>query len=247
MKGGNQLEYPLDSPTYLPAFDDGAWVQQELQQASETWRSEKWPPQSNVLILDHNRGESKIKYYNDAGLTTLLEGPDPQIRFILLAPTNQEKIQHEITDHEAAKIYYKNGLLDDPDYQTPLPNDGLTQTVKEEGSSVRIEYVAEEKTHAPRGPQLLVTQLDASEDEIPSQLNISRESLFEVLTKYDIAPLACSHIRGQEQAFGSRACRDESGNVVSFGECQSTISTGVVSGGDPSRLASRLETGILSQ
>lgn len=247
MKGGNQLEYPLDSPTYLPAFDDGAWVQQELQQASETWRSEKWPPQSNVLILDHNRGESKIKYYNDAGLTTLLEGPDPQIRFILLAPTNQEKIQHEITDHEAAKIYYKNGLLDDPDYQTPLPNDGLTQTVKEEGSSVRIEYVAEEKTHAPRGPQLLVTQLDASEDEIPSQLNISRESLFEVLTKYDIAPLACSHIKGQEQAFGSRACRDESGNVVSFGECQSTISTGVVSGGDPSRLASRLETGILSQ
>lgn len=197
----------MDSPTRVPAFDDGTWVQQELQQTSETWRSEKWPPppQSNVLILDHNRGESTIRYYNDAGLTALLKGPDPQIRFILPVPTNQEKIQHEITAHEAAKPCYKIGLLDDPDYQTLLPNDGLTQTVKEEGPSVHIEYVADKNTRAPRGPQMLVTQLDPSEEGILSQLNISRKSLFEVLTKYDIAPPACSHIRGQEQAFGSRA------------------------------------------
>lgn len=229
------LEYPLNAPSYLPAFDDGPWVQQELQQASETWRSEKWAPQSNVLILDHSWGESKIEYYDDAGLTTLLEGPDPQVRFLLLAPTNQEKIQHEIKDHKAAKVYYNNGLLDDPDYQTPLPNDSLTHTVKEVGRSAHIEDPAEEKTHAPRVSQAL-TQPDAKVEEIPSQLNISRKSLLEVLTKYDIAPLACSHIRGQEQVFGSRACRDESGKVVSSGESQSSIiSTSGVREGDPSR------------
>lgn len=238
MNGDNLSEYPLNAPSFLPAFDDGPWVQQELQQASETWRSEKWPPQSNVLILDHSRGESTIKYYDDAGLTTLLEGPDPQIRFILLAPTNQEKIQHEIKDHKAAKMYYNNGLLDDPDYETPLPNDGLTHTVKKEGRSAPIDDPAEETTHAPRVSQML-TQPDAKVEEIPSQLNISRKSLLEVLTKYDIAPLACSHIRGQEQVFGSRACRDESGKVVSFGKSQpSTISTSGVREGHPSRPAS---------
>lgn len=100
MNRGNPLEYPLNAPLYLPAFDDGQWVQQELQQASETWRSEKWSLQSNVLILDHDRGDSTIRYDDDAGLTTLLEEPDPQIRFIRLAPTNQEKIQHKITDHK---------------------------------------------------------------------------------------------------------------------------------------------------
>jgi hypothetical protein len=38
------------------------------------------------------------------------------------------------------------------------------------------------------------------------------------LTKYDIAPAACSHIRGQEQIFGSRVTKDENGQVQAFGE-----------------------------
>lgn len=88
MNQGSPLEYPLNAPSYIPALDDGPWVQQELQQETKTWRSEKWPPQSNVLILDYAKGVSTIEYYDDAGITTLLEGPDPQVRFILLAPTN---------------------------------------------------------------------------------------------------------------------------------------------------------------
>lgn len=117
-------------------------------------------------------------------------------------------------------MYYNNGLLDDPDSETPLPNDGLNHTVKKEGRSAHLEDAAQEKKHTARRSQV-PTQSHAREEEIPSQLDISRRSLFEILTKYDIAPLACSHIRGQEQAFGSRACRDESGKVVSFGEFQS--------------------------
>jgi hypothetical protein len=51
-----------------------------------------------------------------------------------------------------------------------------------------------------------------------SKFNISRHSLFNILTKYDIAPAACSHIRGQEQIFGSRVTKDENGQVQAFGE-----------------------------
>jgi hypothetical protein len=52
-----------------------------------------------------------------------------------------------------------------------------------------------------------------------SKFNISRHALFKILTTYDIAPAACSHIRGQEQIFGSRVTKDENGQVRAFGEC----------------------------
>ncbi|KAL2192216.1 hypothetical protein P885DRAFT_48206 [Corynascus similis CBS 632.67] len=42
----------------------------------------------------------------------------------------------------------------------------------------------------------------------PGELNISRKSLLKILTKYHVAPAACSHIRGQEQVYGSRVLRD---------------------------------------
>lgn len=50
------------------------------------------------------------------------------------------------------------------------------------------------------------------------KLNISRRALFDIMTTYDIAPAACSHIRGQEQIFGSRVTKDEKGEVLAFGE-----------------------------
>jgi hypothetical protein len=51
-----------------------------------------------------------------------------------------------------------------------------------------------------------------------SKFNISRRALFKILTKYDIAPAACSHIRGQEQIFGSRITKDGNGRVQAFGK-----------------------------
>lgn len=38
-------------------------------------------------------------------------------------------------------------------------------------------------------------------------LNVSHGALLKILTKYDFAPASCSHIRGQEQVFGSRIAR----------------------------------------
>ncbi|KAI2476219.1 hypothetical protein Ptr902_12295 [Pyrenophora tritici-repentis] len=65
--------------------------------------------------------------------------------------------------------------------------------------------------------------IDPSEPEPPvrweaSRFNISRRSLIKILTKYDIAPAACSHLRGQEQIFGSRVTKSEQGHVQGFGK-----------------------------
>ncbi|PSN67407.1 hypothetical protein BS50DRAFT_494021 [Corynespora cassiicola Philippines] len=51
---------------------------------------------------------------------------------------------------------------------------------------------------------------------VSDEFNISRESLFKILTAYDIAPAACSHIRGQEQIFGSRVTKNESNEIEAF-------------------------------
>ncbi|KAJ4368478.1 hypothetical protein N0V83_006835 [Neocucurbitaria cava] len=49
-----------------------------------------------------------------------------------------------------------------------------------------------------------------------SKFNISRAALTKILTMYNIAPAACSHIRGQEQIFGSRVTKDKVGAVQAF-------------------------------
>ncbi|KAF2177528.1 hypothetical protein K469DRAFT_807439 [Zopfia rhizophila CBS 207.26] len=51
---------------------------------------------------------------------------------------------------------------------------------------------------------------------IVDQFNISRKALFSILTKYDIAPAACSHIRGQEQIFGSRISKTDDNVARTF-------------------------------
>lgn len=43
-----------------------------------------------------------------------------------------------------------------------------------------------------------------------NKLNISREALLKLLTRYDIAPGTRSHIRGQEQVFDSGNIKNES-------------------------------------
>ncbi|KAJ4407220.1 hypothetical protein N0V91_004103 [Didymella pomorum] len=46
------------------------------------------------------------------------------------------------------------------------------------------------------------------------RMNISRSALLKVLEAYDIAPGTCSHIRGQEQIFGSRTTKNKTTNEV---------------------------------
>ncbi|KAF1842615.1 uncharacterized protein K460DRAFT_380436 [Cucurbitaria berberidis CBS 394.84] len=51
---------------------------------------------------------------------------------------------------------------------------------------------------------------------VASTFNISQRALFKIMTNYDIAPAASSHIRGQEQTFGSKVSVNESGEVQAF-------------------------------
>ncbi|KAK8243412.1 hypothetical protein HDK90DRAFT_409253 [Phyllosticta capitalensis] len=46
-----------------------------------------------------------------------------------------------------------------------------------------------------------------------SEMNITQETLLKILSKYHVAPDAASHIRGQEQTFGSRLSFSKSGEV----------------------------------
>ncbi|EFR01093.1 hypothetical protein MGYG_04097 [Nannizzia gypsea CBS 118893] len=64
-------------------------------------------------------------------------------------------------------------------------------------SVIKANALADEKTTAH------------VEDEVADELNISLDSLLKVLARYDFPPSACSHIRGQEQIFGSRIGRDD--------------------------------------
>ncbi|KAM5429262.1 hypothetical protein McanCB56680_007458 [Microsporum canis] len=137
--------YPLGLSSYSPALDDGRLCQKELKSVSTSWRSEKYPAASKVLVLDHDRG---------------------------VESTPHEKVLHRINTNAAAVSVLKaNALVD-------------------------------EKAEAH------------GEDEVADELNISLDSLLKVLTRYDFPPSACSHIRGQEQIFGSRIGRDEQKNDV---------------------------------
>ena len=67
-------DYPFCLPSYIPAFDDGLLARQELEPKgpSATWRSERFPAESNVLVLDHNHGQGRQRYCNDAEIVHLL-------------------------------------------------------------------------------------------------------------------------------------------------------------------------------
>lgn len=51
----------------------------------------------------------------------------------------------------------------------------------------------------------------------PSQIDITSNALLKVLMHYNIAPAACTHIRGQEQVYGSRLTHDDNGQLESIG------------------------------
>ena len=73
-------DYPFCLPSYIPAFDDGLLARQELEPKgkSASWRSERYPAQSNVLILDHNDGKGRQRCCNDAEIAQMLVGSQCQ-------------------------------------------------------------------------------------------------------------------------------------------------------------------------
>ncbi|PYH81145.1 hypothetical protein BO82DRAFT_336719 [Aspergillus uvarum CBS 121591] len=175
-------QYPFSLPSYCSGLDDGSFCQRELKEESRSWRSEKYAPVSNVMVLEHDHGVGSARFYDDGEMDQLLAAEhQPQLRIILLQPTPQEKLLHTIDDPAVLKALLTNELISD-----------------------RVTEPENEKVP------------DQREDDVPSQLNITRSCLLRILTRYDIAPAAASHIRGQEQIFGSRQQRDEEGKMCSF-------------------------------
>ncbi|KAL5335286.1 hypothetical protein BJX70DRAFT_390765 [Aspergillus crustosus] len=178
MSENPHLNYPFPLPSFCPGLDDGHFCQRELKEESRSWRSEKYPTVSNVLVFDHNHGEGSTAVYNDADIDRFLAQEDhqPQLRIILLHPTPEKRILRTLRDPEVVKTLLKNELIQD---QKITPSDPKFE--------------------------------DEFEDQTSSLLNITRDSLLKILSRYDIAPAASSHIRGQEQVFGSRQLREDDG------------------------------------
>ena len=74
--------YPFNLPSYHLAFDDGKFCEEELNNPSTSWRSEEYPCNSNVLILDHHQGVGTSQHYDDAGIDELLSARHPSSSLI---------------------------------------------------------------------------------------------------------------------------------------------------------------------
>ena len=94
-----------------------------------------------------------------------------------------------------------------------------------------VKRIASEVAKNPKAAKVLrVNELYDKDDEDDrdnakkadgaalNHLNISHRSLMRILTWYDIAPTACSHVRGQEQVFGSRTQKNAQNDITSVGE-----------------------------
>ena len=94
-----------------------------------------------------------------------------------------------------------------------LPSPVETITVKDEGT---VRTIEKDELGSGSSGEEDAPRISQFAKPTPAELNISRRSLVKILTRYDVAPAACSHIRGQEQVYGSRVLRDM-GETKSFG------------------------------
>ncbi|KAL4918890.1 hypothetical protein BDW62DRAFT_217364 [Aspergillus aurantiobrunneus] len=96
----------------------------------------------------------------------------------------------------------------------PTPEKRILRTLRDPDAVRNLikNELIKDQTTTPADPKFL----DEFEGEVPSQLNITRSSLLKILTRFDIAPATSSHIRGQEQIFGSKQLREEDGTVKSL-------------------------------
>jgi hypothetical protein len=82
-------EYPLGLPSYHPVFDDGTLCMRELKEDSTSWRSEIYPENSNVLVLDYVVGKGgRYCNYNNEEIDALLA---VYLHFSYLAPRESRR------------------------------------------------------------------------------------------------------------------------------------------------------------
>jgi hypothetical protein len=96
------LNYPFPLPSFCPGLDDGQFCQRELKEESRSWRSEKYPPASNVLVFDHDHGVGTTGVYNDADIDLFLAVRSSIIShcFVLIFPSRK------IDNHSYESSYF---------------------------------------------------------------------------------------------------------------------------------------------
>ena len=136
----------------------------------------------------------------------------PQIRFILLMPTVHERI---------AKGLFKQAEADSNKAEKKA--EGKEKAESDTERMTEIDLQKEKTKEVFKKNELYDVKLKDPADTHFSEgwkqdrFNISRDALLKVMTKYDIAPGACSHIRGQEQIFGARTSKNEMNEVTAVG------------------------------
>lgn len=202
--GEDGLEYPHCLPTFIEGIDDGPMAVRELQAQSLSWRAEKYAADSNLLVLEHIDGASRSGCYNDEQIDELLE-----VRFPLNPPirTRGTPLTNRAQKPQKSQVRFMV-LLPTPCETITVDDEQTAKTIEKD--ELGRDSGASTDEDAPRISQFA--------KPTPAELNISRKSLVKILTKYNVAPAACSHIRGQEQVYGSRVLRDL-GETKSFGTC----------------------------
>ncbi|WEW59164.1 hypothetical protein PRK78_004633 [Emydomyces testavorans] len=224
MSGLDWQNYPVGLASYSPALDDGQLCQRELKSKATSWRSEKYPATSRVLVYDHDHGVGALRFILKSLLavaarcfdfiSSQLSAEFPKACLFNINGDEDTWKKHSCNDETLSQLLAGKQpqirfiLLESTPHERVLNsiqnNSVATEVLKANG-------LLDEKTGAT------VSHMELSDtNEVADELNISLDSLLKVLTRYDIPPAACSHIRGQEQIFGSRISRHDRNQVACY-------------------------------
>jgi hypothetical protein len=140
--------------------------------------------------------------------------PPPQIRFILLLPTVHERIAEE--------LFFKQAEADVIKTKKKTQRRGEVEPDPEKMAEIHLQI--EKTKEVLKKNELYDENAKDPADTLSlegwkeDRFNISRDALLKVMTRYDLAPGACSHIRGQEQIFGARTLKNEMNEVTAVGK-----------------------------
>lgn len=118
-------------------------------------------------------------------------------------PTVHERIAEDLFE-QAKKVHMQNGRTEAE----------ATFEIAKAAAVLKKNELYDKAVADPADPE------DPDDPEMwrEDRMNISRDALLKIVTKYDIAPETCSHIRGQEQIFGARTTKNESNEVTAVGK-----------------------------
>ena len=189
MTGNCKSNYPFSLPDYLPVFDQGEFCQHELDRVPLSWRSESYADEgkTNVTVFEFDQGTGNRFEWDEELL----------------------KINLNLQHQPQLRIV----LLQ------PTVQERLAERLLRKNSEARVLLLKNRLAIENNKRSSNASNADANgkNNVGPSQLDISFDALMNLLEHYRIPPAACSHVRGQEQVYGSRLTKDKAGNHESLG------------------------------